>query len=91
MSAIVLLRNIIFDNILINFHIFHIFSLPNLFKMLYSNDNILYVYDKIVDIKFYTYKPYSFSQISLWTWVPPQTVTDALNNENYRLRKILDL
>ena len=35
-SAMVL-RNVI----LINFHIFHIFSLPNLFKMLYSYDSIL--------------------------------------------------
>ena len=40
--------------ILINFSIFHIFSLPNFSKILYSWDSIL------IDIYFYTSKPYSF-------------------------------
>ena len=49
-----------------NFHIFHIFSLPNLSKILYSWDSIKnhYVYDTLIDIYFYTSKPHSFFQIS---------------------------
>ena len=54
-----------------NVHIFHIFSLPNLFKILYSWDSI-FMCDKLIDIYFYASKPYSFFQISSKTCLPPE-------------------
>ena len=43
--------------------LFHIFSLPNFFQMVYSMDNILKCMTNI-DIYFYVSNPYIFSKYS---------------------------